>query len=371
MILMGMSGAGKTFLLQLIASRLRQQGVQIFIVAPLKGHEFRPLCEAIGGTYIKLAPSSNDCINIFDIRRKNLDTDAEIGRLSVRDDSLLADKIARLHIYYSLLMPDMTPQERNHLDAALVEVYRRKGITYDNRSLFEEDGVSYKPMPTRADMLEILSENPDAKNLALVESRFVTGSAKRLGQATNVDLDNQFVVIDTSEIGKDLLAAGTFTATDFCTEKCKESRVKKKALILDELWALIGASSNPQAAEFVLECFKTYRAFGAAVIGATQDLNDFFALENGKFGRAILNNSRIKVVLPLEEEEAVRVKEVMGLSNEEMMQVIRSKRGEGLLCAGHNRISVAFQSTQLEYDWITTSRADLEAQMLARQQENG
>ena len=370
MILMGMSGAGKTFLLQLTASRLRQQGVQIFIVAPLKGHEFRPLCEAIGGTYIKLAPSSNDCINIFDIRRKNLDTDAEIGRLSVRDDSLLADKIARLHIYYSLLMPDMTPQERNHLDAALVEVYRRKGITYDNQSLFEPDGVTYKPMPTRADMLEVLSENPDAKNLALVESRFVTGSAKRLGQATNVDLDNQFVVIDTSEIGKDLLAAGTFTATDFCTEKCKESRVKKKALILDELWALIGASSNPQAAEFVLECFKTYRAFGAAVIGATQDLNDFFALENGKFGRAILNNSHIKVVLPLEEEEAVRVKEVMGLSNEEMMQVIRSKRGEGLLCAGHNRISVAFQSTQLEYDWITTSRADLEAQMLARQQEN-
>ncbi len=371
MILMGMSGAGKTFLLQLIASRLRQQGVQIFIVAPLKGHEFRPLCEAIGGTYIKLAPSSNDCINIFDIRRKNLDTDAEIGRLAVRDDSLLADKIARLHIYYSLLMPDMTPQERNHLDAALVEVYRRKGITYDNQSLFESDGVTYKPMPTRKDMLEVLSENPDAKNLALVESRFVTGSAKRLGQVTNVDLDNQFVVIDTSEIGKDLLAAGTFTATDFCTEKCKESRVKKKALILDELWALIGASSNPQAAEFVLECFKIYRAFGAAVIGATQDLNDFFALENGRFGRAILNNSRIKVVLPLEEEEAVRVKEVMGLSNEEMMQVIRSKRGEGLLCAGHNRISVAFQSTQLEYDWITTSRADLEAQMLARQQENG
>ena len=93
-------------------------------------------------------------------------------------------------------------------------------------------------------------------------------------------------------------------------------------------------------------------------------------LFRSKFGRAILNNSRIKVVLPLEEEEAVRVKEVMDLSNEEMMQVIRSKRGEGLLCAGHNRISVAFQSTQLEYDWITTSRADLEAQMLARQQEN-
>ena len=115
----------------------------------------------------------------------------------------------------------------------------------DHHALFEADGFTHRPMPTRTDLLEMLSENPDAKNLALVESRFVTGSAKRLGQATNVDLENPFVVIDTSEIGKDLLAAGTFTATDFCTEKCKESRVKKKALILDELWALIGASSNP------------------------------------------------------------------------------------------------------------------------------
>ena len=367
MILMGMSGAGKTFLLQLIASRLRQQKVQVFIIAPIKGHEFRPLCEAIGGAYVKLAPSSNDCINDFDIHRTVLDTDAEIGRLKARDDSLLADKIARLHIRYSLAIPDMTPEEKSFLDAAFIEVYRRKGITYENSSVFEADGKTRKRMPTHRDMYEVLKEMPGAERLALSESRFVTGSAQRLGQETNVDLDNQFVVIDTSEIGKDLLTAGTFTATDFCTERCKESRVRKKALILDELWTLIGASSNPQAAEFVVECYKTYRAFGAAVIGATQDLNDFFALENGKFGRAILNNSRIKVVLPLEEEEAVRVKEVMGLSGEEMLQIIRNKRGEGLLCAGHNHISVAFQSTQLEYDMITTSRQDLERQMRENQ----
>lgn len=361
--LLGMSGAGKTFLLQLLASRFRQQGIQVMIVCPAKGYEFRPLCEAIGGTYIKLSPSSDDCINIFDIHRHTLDTDAETGQLAERNDSLLADKIARLHIYYSLLIPDMTPLQRNRLDAALVEVYRRRGIGYDNASLYEADGVTRKPMPTRKDMYDILSANPDTQDLALVESRFVTGSARRLGQATNVNLDNPYVVIDTSEVGKDLIAAATFTATDFCTEKCKESRIRKKVLILDELWTLIGASANQQAADFVLGCYKTYRGYGATVIGATQDLNDFFALEGGKYGRAILNNSRIKVVLPLEEEEAVRVKEVLGLSDEEMLQVIRNKRGEGLLCIGHNRISVAFQSTQKEYDMITTSRADLEEQM--------
>ena len=69
MSIMGMSGAGKTFLLQLMALRFREQGVQVFIIAPLKGHEFRPACEAINGKYIKLSPSSGDCINIMDIRR--------------------------------------------------------------------------------------------------------------------------------------------------------------------------------------------------------------------------------------------------------------------------------------------------------------
>ena len=166
MILMGMSGAGKTFLLQLIASRLRQQGVQIFIVAPLKGHEFRPLCEAIGGTYIKLAPSSKDCINIFDIRRKNLDTDAEIGRLAVRDDSLLTDKIARLHITLNTLLPHCrfkTPSYLSDTITRLIEDHRASGgripffrkailiidehCNLKNRQVFDQDNKGWKAIP--------------------------------------------------------------------------------------------------------------------------------------------------------------------------------------------------------------------------------
>ena len=133
--------------------------------------------------------------------------------------------------------------------------------------------------------------------------------------------------------------------------------------MLDELWCLIGASSNSLAADFVLEIFKIIRGYGGAAIGATQDLNDFFALEGGKYGKAIINNSRLKVVLPLEEEEANRVKEVMGLSDEEAMQVIRNSRGEGLLCAGRNRISVAFHSTEKERYLVSTSREELEKRL--------
>ena len=149
MAVMGMSGAGKTFLLQLMALRFREQGIQVFIIAPLKGHEFRPACEAVGGKYIKLSPSSNDCINIMEIRRISLDTDAELG--SSRADSLLADKIQKLHIFFLLLKPNITDEERHYLDTALIECYGQKGITYDNASLFDRNGT-FKEMPTLKDL---------------------------------------------------------------------------------------------------------------------------------------------------------------------------------------------------------------------------
>jgi len=173
---MGMSGAGKTFLLQLIALRMRLQDVQVFIIAPLKGHEFRAACEAIGGRYIKLSPGSADQINLLEIRRGTLDTDAEIsdGR---RGDSVLADKIQKVHIFFSLLYPDISLEERQLLDAALIETYAAFGVTHDNASLFTRDN-RFKTMPTLTDLHGVLSKDPNTQKLALVLSRFVSGSGQ-------------------------------------------------------------------------------------------------------------------------------------------------------------------------------------------------
>ena len=357
MCLMGMSGAGKTFLLQLIAMRQRQQGVKVMIIAPVKGFEFRPACEAAGGKYIKLSPASEDCIGWLEIRRRSLDIDAALGR--DRGDSLVADKIAKTHILFGLLKPDITMQEKNLLDDALTECYTRHGFTHDNKSLFEADGVTFRPMPTLMDLYDVLQEKESTQGMALSMKRL----PKWLGGKTNVDLTNDYTVFDISDVGKDLLTVVEMIVTELCRDECMTDRVRKKIIIIDELWSIIGAGSNSDAADYILELFKTIRGLGGSCIGATQDLNDFFALENGKYGKGIINNSRIKVILPLEEEEAMRVKEVMGLSDEETMQIIRNKTGEGLLCAGHNRISVAFSSTKAEYNAITTRRSDLEQQV--------
>lgn len=358
MTVLGMSGAGKTYLLQLIAMRYRQQSKQVFLIAPYKGYEYRAACEAIGGLYIKLAPSSTDCINFLEIRRRTLDVNAELTRTRTREDSLLADKISRLHIYFSLLRRGLTEDEKSRLDVELMRLYEKFGITRDNDSLYDEYG-NLKPQPTPADFYELLNEREETKSLAGILSRFVNGSAANLGGETNVDMSNKYIVLDISEIGKELLPFGTLLAADICLDYCRMSRAENKVVILDEVWSLIGAGSNAQAAEFVLELFKTVRGYGASAIAASQDLEDFFALENGKFGKALLNNSRIKFALMTEPEEAMLIQQHYHLTDEEMQMHANFTRGQALLCAGRNRLGVQIIASPREHELITTDPRDI------------
>ena len=359
MIVLGMSGSGKTYLLQLIAMRYRQQGKQVFLVAPYKGYEYRAACEAIGGLYIKLAPSSTDCINFMEIRRTSLDADAELDRTETRGDSLLADKISQLHLYFSLLRRSLTEEDMSRLDVELSRLYRKFGITRNNESLLTKDGRP-KRQPTPTDLYNLLMEQDETRPLASILSRFVSGSAAGLGKATNIDMTNKYIVLDISEIGKDLLAFGTLLAADICLDYCRKSRSERKIIILDEIWSLIGAGSNAEAATFVQELFKTVRSYGAAAIGASQDLEDFFALENGKYGKALLNNARIKFALMTEPEEAALIQQHYHLTDEEMQMHADFTRGQALLCAGRNRLGVDIIASRREHDLITTDPRDIE-----------
>ena len=356
--ILGMSGAGKTFLMQLIALRLRQQGVQVFIIAPIKGHEFAEVCDRIGGKYIRIAPSSQDCINIMEIRKKTLNTDYEIHG-DKRNDSILAEKIQKLMIFFSLIKNDITQNELNLIDRAIVRTYKTFGITYDNESLFDKD-VRFKKMPTLKDLYNELLSKDKTKDLALMIEKFAVGSLSAFGGSTNVDLDNKYIVLDISEMNEHLKALGMFIALDFVWDKAKESRIQKKVIFLDELWTLIGSSGNRLAADYVLEIFKVIRGYGGSAIAATQDIYDFFALDDGKYGKAIINNSRIKFVLQLEEDEAFTVQKHLSLSDEEAMQVIRNNRGEALLCANRNKLVIDIKASPYVYDLITTKRSDLE-----------
>ncbi len=354
----GSSGAGKTFTLLTLSGRLRQQGKRVIVIAPKKGHEFRPLCEKLGGLYLRMSPSSKDCPNLMAIRRASLDSYAHLKNLTARDDSVLADKISRLIIWFSLKKRDLSEEDKSRLDSSLVECYQRYGIDFDNRSLLDADG-NFKEMPILADWYDVLQRDPETRHLAVVLARYVTGSAAAMGGRNNVLLDNKFIVLDISGLSDDMIADGTFWATDVAYDLIMNAGTELSALLADELWSLVGASSNPQAAGFVLEMVKTIRGLGGIAVTSTQGMQDLFGLEGGKYGKGILDSSRIKLIMQMEEQEARLIQNVLNLSEDEVRQITRFRRGEGLLCIGYNHVPIAFHASQQEYDIITTSPTDL------------
>ena len=359
----GQTGAGKTFLLLLLAMRLRMLGVKVFIITPEKGFEYRSACEAVGGQYFKIAPGSDDQINLMEIRRTTLDIDSEMEGVSIRKDSVLLDKVQNIHTYLSLRYPAISPEESYQLNLAILECYKRFGIVRNNASLTDVAG-NFKAMPDFSDLYEVLQEYPELKNLALVVKQQIEFG---MGGQTNVDLHSDFIVLDTSGAKQQDISPCTYIATSFVKDEMSRSRMQKKAIIADELWKIAGDSENTQAADFALELVKTIRGYNGIFISATQNTIDYFALQDGKFGKSLLNNSRFKMLLQMEEAEAMELKDKLGLSEEETRQIVRSSRGQGLLCIGSNRIPLTIISTPTEYDLITTNSLDFEKRKSGRE----
>lgn len=358
--ILGTSGAGKSFTMQLMATRMRRKGIQVFIVAPLKGHEFHRACSNIGGEFIQISPASRNCINVMEIRKVDKSVDELLDGPGV-EKSLLAAKIQRLHVFFSLLVPDMSHEERQLLDDALIRTYALKGISHENSTLEDpEHPGRYRAMPMLGDLYEVLKQSADTKRLANIINRLVNGSARTFNQQTNVSLDDKYTVLDISELTGDLLTVGMFVALDFVWDKAKENRTEEKAIFIDECWQLIGSGSNRLAAEFVLEIFKIIRGYGGSAICATQDINDFFALEDGKYGKGIINNAKTKILLNLEEEEARRVQSILHLSEAEVMEITHFERGSGLISTNNNNVTVEIKCSQMEKELITTDRRELQ-----------
>ena len=360
--ILGTSGAGKTFTMQLMALRMRRKGIPVFIVAPLKGHEFHRACSNVGGEFIQISPASPHCINVMEIRQIDQSVNELLDGDRVRL-SKLAQKIQQLHIFFSLLIPDMSHEERQLLDDAMIRTYNVKGITHDNASLNDPDQPEkYRQMPVLGDLHKVLNETKRAKRMANILNRLVNGSARSFNQQTNVSLDNKYTVLDISSLTGDLLTIGMFVALDFVWDRAKQDRTEEKAIFTDECWQLLsgaGPTGTRLAGDFLLEIAKTIRGYGGSAVFASQDLNDFFNLDDGRFGKGIINNSKTKIILNLEDDEALRVQNILHLSDAEVLEVTHFERGNGLISTNNNNVMVEFKASPLERELITTDRREL------------
>lgn len=374
MVIFGTSGAGKTFTLQTLCMRYRLKGTQVFSIIPEKGEEFYSATKAIGGTYINISSGSTNKINIMEIR-PNLNYATEITdddnntdfSLTGRKRSiiLLNQKIENLSTFFSLILSDMNLEERQLLDEAIIKTYEKKGITKDNASLLDHyeyrviDGQKvkypvFKEMPILEDLYNELKSNELTIRLANILNRYVHGSASTFNGQTNVDLNNKYVVIDITDLSEELKPVGMYVALEYIWDKVKEDRTKKKIIAIDEAWKLI--SENELAANFVKKIYKTIRGYAGAAIAATQDINDFFALNDGAYGKAIINNSRIKLLFKLEESEANTIQRIFGLSDSERDAIVMFNRGQALMKSNSNTFAIDYKASKYETLLVTTDR---------------
>lgn len=140
--------------------------------------------------------------------------------------------------------------------------------------------------------------------------------------------------------------------TELFWDKIKKDRKIKKAIYLDEIWRLIGVTSNKNVASFIYKIFKTIRKYGGSAVAITQDISDLFSLENGIYGKSILNNSSIKTFFSLEEENIKILAQYSNLSEKEKVEIKSLKRGECLMFAGENHILTKIEASDLEKEII-------------------
>lgn len=367
--ILGKSGYGKTFTAQLLAIRMRLQNIQTFIITPLKGKEdYKRACDQIDGQYVALGPGTPYSINILDIRVPDseglqaLDGDSE-------ETSLLARKVQDLHTFMHLVVRDLTQEEEQVLDGCIYRVYEKFGITEDNDSVYIPGTKQYKTFPLLGDLFDEIKDNPILRKVSNIMIPMINGSLSVYNRHTNVDLTNKYIVFDMNGTKGQNLILSMFITLDFVWSKIKENRLEKKAVFIDEAWQLIGSESNEMAAEYVKEIFKTIRAFGGSAFVMTQEVNDFFSLKDGEYGKAIIGNSDTKICLHLDKTEADMVRDLMSLSDEEHKRIMGLTRGNGLVATGGSKLFVDFKASPFEIEVITTDPAYLRKQLKLRDEE--
>lgn len=329
------SGSGKSYFVKLEALRSLLFGVDIIAIDPEM--EYQKLCEAVGGEYIDFNITSTAKINPF-----------ELSVVSETEDQLSL-KILSLHALFKIMLGDFTNAESAILDRALVDVYRLKGITQDINTQKNNEP------PLMEDLYKVLlaMDEPESKALAERLERYVKGSlAGIFDQRSNINLDNSFTAFSIRNLEDVLRPIAMFMILDFIWTKIKHD-LKKRILILDEAWTLM---QYPDSALFVYSLAKRARKYYLGLTTITQDVADFL---NSNYGKAVVTNSSMQILLKQHPAAIDNLAEVFYLSAGERNFLLGAGVGQGLLFAGTNHVAMQVKASKQEHALITTNPREM------------
>ncbi len=334
-VVFGKSGSGKSYLIKLEVMRQFMFGTEVIIIDP-EG-EYGILTRTMGGEYIEFTPASPIKINPFDLSGRYEEGENELGL-----------KILSLHALLRIVMGELDSSHDAILDRALVETYRQKGITADPTTQTKEP-------PLMEDLYKVLNgnEDPISKDLALRLEKFIKGSmAGIFNQQSNFDIKNPLTAFSTQGLEDQLRPVAMQIILDFIWTRVRKD-LKKRLLVLDEAWYLM---KYQDSASFIHGVAKRARKYYLALTTATQDVQDFLSTD---YGKAILSNSSIQMLLKQSPTEIDLVSQIFYLSEQEKQLLLSANVGEGLFFAGQSHVSIKVLSAPFEHNLITSNPEEL------------
>ncbi|MGL4606357.1 MAG: VirB4 family type IV secretion system protein [Eubacteriaceae bacterium] len=359
----GSSGAGKTYLLSMIATRYRLLDVPVVIVSPIKGHEFASVCKKLGGSFVSFAPGSGNCINIMGItefsRGNSIHLDGDEYKISPYQE-----QINDIKLFFKSIKEDFDAKDAAKLDRYLVITYSKFGIYANDRNsiYLNKDGQTLKRMPILGDLYEALVESNECQDLVEALEPFVSGTYSDFNQQTNVDMSNKFTVIDLSSFRKELIPVGMILAMAHIRAFMNFDITQKKIVVFEELWHFFKENRNSnEIGEFIQTIVKVIRGLGGAVLFGTQDLKD---LDKNNYTRSILSSCYTKILLYLEPQEIDIGVNLLGLNEKQKMEVASfvPKEGEprrGIIITGRESRTINIIASREEHETFTTKRDEL------------
>jgi conjugal transfer ATP-binding protein TraC len=305
------SGAGKSYLVKLEALRLLVFGADVMIVDPEE--EYVQLCEVVGGNYISFASNSPSKINPFDL-----------SGIATEGENELGQKLLSLHTLFKLMLGNLSPTEEALLDRALIETYRIKGITTD------PDTQRGQEPPVMEDLYKVLlgAEEPEAKSMAERLEKYIKGSLTGIFDAqSTVNLNSRMTVFSTKNLEDILKPIAYYIILDFVWTRIKKD-LKKRIMIVEEAWSLL---QDEDSARFLYGVAKRARKYYLGLTTISQDVQDFLGSD---FGKAIVTNSSIQILLKQHPAAIDLVADTFYLSEGEKRLLLSADLGEGLFFAG-------------------------------------
>ncbi|OGD23533.1 conjugal transfer protein TraC [Candidatus Azambacteria bacterium RBG_16_47_10] len=335
MVVFAKSGSGKSYTAKLEILRSMMTGADVIVIDP--ENEYQYLAETVGGSFFKISLNSPHHINPFDLP------------MPLKDESpadVLRSNIINMVGLVRLMLGGLTPEEDAIIDRAIAETYASRDIT-------PEVDFSKAIPPTMSDFRDILASIAGGASLATRLEKYISGTyAGFLNNQTNIDVKNKLVIFSIRDMETELRPIATYLITRHIWNLIR-AELKKRILVIDEAWVMM---QHEDAASFVYGIAKRCRKYYLGLTTITQDVADFM---QSKYGKAVITNSSIQLLLKQSPATIEVVKETFNLTDEEKYLLLECDVGEGIFFAGLKHAAIKVIASYTEDQIITSNPEQL------------